>query len=157
MKNKVKLIAVFLVALIATVILTSRYYERQYKVDCWGLQSDLEITGFKVVPEDNLSLSMFDNSFDVYVTIDCKIKNKSFDSYIEYVHKSERIEYTDGKTVVVEFVPVVGNNSFKDPEQLIKRHTEKFKYTLNGYDSSNKKYIFRCGDFEEVISFSSGK
>lgn len=154
MKNNVKVIIVFIVALISTFILTSNYYERQYKIGFWGLQSYLEITGFEVMPEDNLSLSMFDNSFDVYVTIDCKMNNANLDHYIEYVYKSERI---DGKAVIVEFVPVVCANGAKEPDRLIKNHTEKFKYKLNSYDSSNKKYIFRCGDFEEVVSFYSGK
>lgn len=154
-KRLVYLIVVFVVLLISSVIITTHTIRRDYKIDRSG--RDVAITSFSVEPEKNLSLNMFDNSFDVSVTIECRLYNDGAEHYVEYVHKSERLEYTDMGTAIIEFEPVVNVNRFKKSTQRVRYHTETFKYTLNGYNYDTKKYIFRCGDFEEVISFYSGK
>lgn len=154
-KRFVYLIVVFVVLLISTVVITINTVRRDYKIDRSG--RGVVVTNFSVVPEENLSLNMFDNSFDVYVTIECRLDNDGDEHYVEYIHKSERLEYTDMETAVIEFEPIVNVNRFKKSTQSVRYHTETFKYTLNGYNYDTKKYIFRCGDFEEVVSFYSGK
>ena len=148
----------FIVILCSSVFITKHHIEREYKIDSWGNNYDFKITKFDVMLEKDLSLNIFDNTFYAYITIEGIAKNDIFPVFVDYVHKSERVDVIDGqKVAVIEFSPVLSYKMFGNTDGETHNHTEKFKYKLNSYNYDVKKYIFKCGNFEEVVSFYSGK
>ena len=62
------IIAAVAVIILLSVKITAHFVEREYRVEPWSHQKNLEITKFSVKKED-VKLSIFRNTFDVYIYI----------------------------------------------------------------------------------------
>lgn len=129
MSRKFVLLSItFIILLISSIFITKHHFEREYKIDAFGDNYDFDVTEFNVITEDDLSLSMFDTSFYVDVTIKGIARNELSPVFISYVHKSERFDTVDGKKVVIiEFTPVLS-------KKCLGIRTKKFTRILKNSD-----------------------
>lgn len=151
------IIAAVAVIILLSVKITAHFVEREYRVEPWSHQKNLEITKFSVKKED-VKLSIFRNSFDVYIYIKGTIDYDGMKPYISYIHKSERYETIDGeRVVVIELTPVVETKMFSLNYNYHVDFDKKLTYRLRTYTYGYNKYIFRCGDFEKTVYMNQEK
>ena len=148
-RDIIKYILVIILSFAVSHIYTLNNYVNDYKIQWRSSQMGIEITDFEVSAKES-NLSMFNPSFYVDVTINGTTERIT--ECIDYVHKSERIEVIDGKeTLVIEFKPWFKPtiNPFKF--NVDNTFSKTFKYKVYGYNSGDLIYLFKCGDFEQII------
>lgn len=153
MDRKTIIKCVFLIAIsfIVANIYTYNYCSKQYKVLFNEFSQYVTVENFEVVPEDNTEVNLLRPYFHVDVKMSGAIWPGPY--YISHIRKSERIEKIDGNDVViVELEPQLRFtiNPFK-LNNSSGNFSKSFKYKLYGYDRTDLTYIFRCGDFEEIV------
>lgn len=163
MRKRIIIIAVLVISAFLTIFLTSKitayYVDRQYHINEDPYYQGLMITKFSVRKED-VKLSMFKDSFYVYVYIKGIMYDNSQKPYISYIHKSERIEKEGEESVkIIELTPIVKTKPLSLSHNYIIDFDRMFKYKLRcfRYDYGYNKYIFKCGDFEQTVYMNHDK